>query len=123
MYKSVIQGDKFLVIVYDGVFSSTMMDLPTEELADKVAFELQMAYKDGKDYGAAKKWQELDSKSYNAEISKMIKKFRSMKEEEREAYQARLQRRHERKQKVKVARTWQSVLSWKGFEYAGDDEI
>ena len=43
LYKSVIKDGKFIVLVADGIFHTPLMELPTEELADKVAYELQSA--------------------------------------------------------------------------------
>ena len=52
MYKSVIREGKFWVIVLVGLFESPLMEFPTEELADKVAFELQTAWDQGESWGA-----------------------------------------------------------------------
>lgn len=113
MYKSVTREGRFLVLIADGVFDSPLMELPTEELADKVAFELQTAWDEGESWGASQTRQELDRDRVNKEISEVIRKVRSMSQAEREVYYDKMRRRHERVQKVKQAMRWQSVLSWK----------
>lgn len=117
MYKSVISDGKFLIVVADGVTSASILELPTEELADKVAFELQNAWDEGEEWGKLRKWEELDREGYMKGISEAFKKFKAMTEEERDAHAARLNRRLERQRKVKEARIWRSVLSWKDHNY------
>jgi len=113
MYKSVIREGKFIVLVADGVFDSQLMELPTEELADKVAFELQTAWDEGELWGAYQVRKELDRESVDKETSETIKKIKNMSEAEREVYYEKVRRRSERVQKVKQARRWQGVLGWK----------
>lgn len=122
MYKSVISDrGEFLVIIDDGVFSEKIFELPTEKLADKVAFELQLAWEDGKEYGSSMKWKELDPNGFHSKISKWIKKDKSLGLKEQEAYYAKIEHRQKREEKVRKGRIWQSVLSWKKNNFVYDD--
>jgi hypothetical protein len=112
LYKSVIKDGKFLVLVADGLFDMQLLELPTEELADKVAYELQSAWDQGIAWGAYQKQKELNG-GYDKEISEGIQKLRTMGPAEQEAYHQRVNRRNKRVQKVEEARRWKSVLSWK----------
>ncbi|WP_219835359.1 hypothetical protein [Paenibacillus sp. R14(2021)] len=107
MYKSVVRDGKFLVLVADGVFDVQLLELPTEELADKVAFELQSAWDQGVTWGS------FNGGGYDKEISEVIQKLKTMSPAGREAYHQRVNRRNERVQKVEEARRWRNVLSWK----------
>lgn len=86
MYKSVIREGKFIVLLADGVFEFQLMELPTEELADKVAFELQTAWDEGESWGAYQVRNELDSESSAKETSKAFNKIKAMSQAEREDY-------------------------------------
>lgn len=116
MYQSVVQEGKFLVVIADGIGSLPIMELPTEELADKVAYELQKAWDEGLEYGESRKWKELDKEGFDKTTSESIKKLKNLPPEQREAYSQRLERRHQRKEKIKEIRRWQSVLGWKCVE-------
>lgn len=116
MYKSVIREGKFLVLIADGVFDSPIMELPTEELADKVAFELQAAWDEGELWGANQMRQKLDSKLANKETSEEFKKIKAMSPVEREDYYKKNQRRREKAQRIESAKRWKSVLSWKNSD-------
>lgn len=109
MYKSVTRDGKFLVLVVDGIFDTTLIELPTEELADKVAFELQSAWDQGVTWGSNQKQRELLGSGVDTEI----KRLRAMSSEERDAYHQRVNRRNVRIQKAAEARRWRNVLSWK----------
>lgn len=115
MYLSVIREGKFLVLIADGVFDSPVMELPTEELADKVAFELQSAWDEGEFWGAHRMRQKLDRAGADKEISEEFKRIKAMSQAEREAYHKKNQRRRDRVQKVEIAKRWRSVLSWKEY--------
>ncbi|WP_240420462.1 hypothetical protein [Paenibacillus periandrae] len=112
MYKSVIRDGKFLVLVVDGIFDTPLMELPTEELADKVPFELQSAWEEGIEYGSNQKQRDLLGTGGDTEITSTLQKLRAMRSEERDAYHQRVNRRNERIEKV-AARRWRNVLSWK----------
>ncbi|QMV44000.1 hypothetical protein [Cohnella cholangitidis] len=113
MYKSVIKQGKFLVIVTDGIFEAPIIELPTEELADRVAYELQTARDEGESFGVEQILKEIDGEKVMNETSEALKKIRSMDMDEREFYFEKIRRRQERVQKVQQARRWESVLSWK----------
>lgn len=113
MYKSVIREGKFIVLLADGVFEFLLMELPTEELADKVAFELQTAWDEGESWGAYQVLNELDSENSAEATNGTFKKIKAMSQAEQKVYYEKMQRRHERVQKVKQARRWQDVLSLK----------
>lgn len=113
LYKSVIRDGKFLVFVIDGIFDTPLMELPTEELADKVAYELQTAWDQGVAWGSYHKQGELNGGGYDKNISETILKLKTMSPAEQEAYHQRVNRRKERVQKVEEARRWRGVLSWK----------
>lgn len=81
MYKSVIREGKFLVLVADGVFDAPLLELPSEELADKVAYELQSAW----DEGVA--WGSYRDDEVASNTGKEIQKFKALSETEKEAYQ------------------------------------
>lgn len=115
LYKSVVRDGQFLVLVCDGIFDTPLMELPTEELADRVAYELQSAWDEGVASSSCCKPQGLNGDGYdiNISISEVIQKLKSMSLTEREAYLQRLNRRNERVQKVEEVRRWRDVLSWK----------
>lgn len=114
MYKSVIKDGKFLVLLTDGIFDSPLMELPTEELADKVAFELQSAWDQGVIWGAYQKQKELQGDGINKDVSEVFRTLRGMSLAEREAYYQKVNRRNERVQKVEEAKRWKRILSRKG---------
>ncbi|WP_018753652.1 hypothetical protein [Paenibacillus sanguinis] len=116
MYKSVIREGKYLVLVVDGIFDTPIMELPTEELADKVAFELQTAWDQGVEWGSYQRSKELDSDNNHKKISATIQELRIMSPAEREAYHQRVNRRNERIQKVEEERRWKNILNWKNAE-------
>ncbi|NQX62197.1 hypothetical protein HQN88_25365 [Paenibacillus qinlingensis] len=116
LYKSVIRDKKFFVLVVDGVYETSLMELPTEGLADKVAYELQTAWDQGVDWGAYQKQREIDNAGSDKEMADALQKIRSMDAEEREALQLRKNKRFNRIQKVVEARRWRNVLSWKTDE-------
>jgi hypothetical protein len=89
------------------------MELPTEELADKVAFELQSAWDEGVAWGSYQKQKKFNVGGCDKNISEVINKLKALSPAEREAYHLIVNRRNERVQKVEVARRWKSVLSWK----------
>ncbi|MFB9327830.1 hypothetical protein ACFFSY_18030 [Paenibacillus aurantiacus] len=107
IYKSVVRDGKFLVVVTDGIYDSPLIELPTEEIADKVAYELQSAWDQGVVWGTCQKSKELDN------TDEMIQKLLSLSPEEREVYIQKIKRRSERMRKIEEARRWESVLSWK----------
>ncbi|OXM87529.1 hypothetical protein [Paenibacillus rigui] len=78
MYKSVVRDGKFLILVADGVFDNQLMELPTEELADKVAYELQSAWEQGISWGVHQKRKELNGSGVVEDISEVIQKLRTM---------------------------------------------
>lgn len=113
MYKSVINQGKFLVVITDGVFDMPIIELPTEELADRVAYELQTARDEGESWGGVQILNELDGEKVKNETREALQKLRFMDKEEKEAYHEKILRRNKRVQKVQQARRWKSVLSWK----------
>ncbi|WP_438447096.1 hypothetical protein [Gorillibacterium sp. sgz5001074] len=119
LYKSVIRDGKFVVLVVDGIFEIPAMELPTEELADKVAYELQSAWDQGVAWGSYYKGKEHKGREYNTNISETIQKLMTISPEDQEAYHQRVSRRNERVQKVEEARRWRNVLSWKSKEDNG----
>ncbi len=113
LYKSVIEDGKFLVLVTDGTFDAPIIELPTEELADKVAFELQSAWDQGVVWGAYRKQKELDGNGVDKNTREEIQKLKDMSPTEREAYSQKVNRRNDRVQRVEEAKRWKSVLNWK----------
>ncbi|MFC5449953.1 hypothetical protein [Paenibacillus aestuarii] len=92
MYKSVVREGKFWVIVVDGLFDSLLMELPTKELADQVAFELQTAWDQGESLGARQMREKLDSERVSKDISEVFLKVKSMNQVEKEIYQEKMLR-------------------------------
>lgn len=113
LYRSVIRDGKFIVLVTDGIFNAPIMELPTEEYADKVAFELQSAWDEGVLWGSLQKQKELNVGGCDKYVSEVIQELKRLNPAEREAYHKRVNRRNERVQKVDIARRWKNVLSWK----------
>jgi len=97
MYKSVIRDGKFLVLIVDGIFDAPIMELPSEELADKVAYELQSAW----DQGVA--WASEQVQKTNV-IDEEIRKIRAMTLSEKKAYYNKIERRNKRIERVEQAR-------------------
>jgi hypothetical protein len=115
LYKSVVRDGKFLVLEADGIFDTPIMELPTEELADKVAYELQSAWDQGVVWGSYQKQRELNG-GCDKDNSEAIQKLKSMSTAEQEAYRQRLNRRNNRIQKLEESNRWKNVLSWKKTE-------
>ncbi|AZN39538.1 hypothetical protein [Paenibacillus albus] len=113
MYKSVVCDGNFLVLVVDGIFDAPLMELPTEELADRVAFELQTAWEQGMEWESSQRKKVLNGSRGENDISVEIQKLRDMSPSELKVYHQRNNRRDERIKKVKEARRWRKVLSWK----------
>ncbi|NRF94839.1 hypothetical protein HQN89_28520 [Paenibacillus frigoriresistens] len=113
MYKSVINQGKFLVVITDGVFDTPIIELPTEELADRMAYELQTARDEGETWGVVQILNQLDGDKVINETKEALQKLRSMDKKKKDDYLEKIRRRHERVQKVQQARRWKSVLSWK----------
>ncbi|MNW39173.1 hypothetical protein D3C74_162590 [compost metagenome] len=95
----------------DGVFDTPILELATEELADKVAYELQTAREEGESLGVDQILKELDGEKVINETREKLKKLRSMDKDERKFYLEKILRRHERVQKVQQARRWKNVMS------------
>ncbi|WNS42034.1 hypothetical protein [Paenibacillus sp. MMS20-IR301] len=119
MYKSVIRDSKFVVLVVDGLFDTTLMELPTEELADKVAYELQSAWDQGVAWGSYYKEKEHNGRGYDKNISETIQKLMTLSPADQEAYNQRLSRRNERVQRIEETRRWRNVLNWKSKQDNG----
>ncbi|MGW7162649.1 hypothetical protein [Paenibacillus taichungensis] len=73
MYFSIIDSEGFWVILRDGVAEKLIMELPSEKLADEVAFQLQMAWNDGESWGKTKMRKSVDPEGYQSEISNSIR--------------------------------------------------
>ncbi|WP_308635285.1 hypothetical protein [Paenibacillus silvisoli] len=116
MYRSVIRGNKFLVHIVDGVAQATLMELPTEELADRVAFELQTAWDEGIEWGINQKQKELLGYKIDPELREYFHMMRSLALEEREAHQRSVKRQRDETQMVTQRLRWEMVLSWKSYE-------
>ncbi|MCU6793377.1 hypothetical protein OB236_14810 [Paenibacillus sp. WQ 127069] len=85
------------------------MEIPTEELSDKVAFELQTAWDQGVEWGYSQRQKELDGDGNDRDINEAIQKLRAMSPVEREAFHQKINRRNERIQVVEEARRWKNV--------------
>ncbi|AJS58936.1 hypothetical protein [Paenibacillus sp. IHBB 10380] len=77
MYYSVIQNNKYIVILADGVAEKEIIELPTEELADQVAYHLQLAWNEGELWGQESLRRELDPEGNRKRIYDSIMKMRS----------------------------------------------
>lgn len=113
LYKSVISEGKFIVLISDGVFDTQLIELPTEDLADKVAFELQCAWDQGESWGVYQKLQSINGNDRDNVIKQAIQKLKGMTPAERESYHEILDRRFERIKKFEQLKTWEKVLSLK----------
>ncbi|WP_336775268.1 hypothetical protein [Paenibacillus sp. MMO-58] len=113
MYKSVVRDGEFLVLVADGIFEETLFELPTEELADTIAFELQSAWDQGVPWGSYVKHRELKSSEIDNQIRDTLQTLKKMNQSEHEVELHRIKRRQDRVKKIEDARRWKSVLNWK----------
>lgn len=93
------------MVLKDGVAEELILELPTEALADEVAFQLQMAWYDGESWGK-NEVKKLDPDGYHSEISKAIKNVKNRIQREQNQYhdemeeQCELQRKEVRRQQV-----------------------
>lgn len=115
MYKSVINQGEFLVVITDGVFDMPIIELPTEELADRIAYELHTARDEGESWGVVQILNQLDGEKVINKTKEALQKLRSMDKMNKDVYLEKIRRRHKRVQKVQQARRWKSVLSWKKY--------
>jgi predicted CopG family antitoxin len=113
LYKSIISDGKFIVLIFDGVFDTQLMELPTEDLADRVAFELQSAWDQGESWGVYQKLRRIKGDESDKDVNHAIQKLRKMTPAERESYHEILNQRFERNKKLDQLKTWEKVLSLK----------
>ena len=109
MYYSIIEEGKFLVIVADGIAHGTIMELPTEKLADEVAFQLQMTWNSAEDYGKSLMKKELDPDGYSKETSDAMKKVRFMTNKKQQIHSDKISKQLKAEEK----RVRKQVLQWK----------
>ncbi|OBA03956.1 hypothetical protein A9P44_20270 [Paenibacillus polymyxa] len=77
MYYSIVHNNRYYVVLRDGVAEKIIIDLPTEVLADEVAFQLQMAWLDGESWGKNEMKKQLDPEGYHSEIFKALKSIKN----------------------------------------------
>lgn len=109
MYFSINRNKRFVVIVADGVEEAEILELPTEELADQVAYQLQLAWNEGETWGKETLRRELDPVGHSKLISGALLKMKSMSDEERNV-QSKLEAKRIHEQNKKVM---EQVLAWK----------
>ncbi|MCR2802677.1 hypothetical protein [Paenibacillus soyae] len=112
MYFSVIRNNRFFVIVADGVVETELIELPTEELSDQVAYLLQLAWNEGELWGKETQRKEMDPLGYSKVISEAILRMKSLTHDEINAESEFNEKRiDEYNRQVMV-----QVLSWKSTE-------
>ncbi|MFS0722265.1 hypothetical protein [Paenibacillus sp. 1P07SE] len=109
MFYSIIRNNRFVVIMADGVAETEILELPTETLADQVAFQLQMAWNDGETWGKEMLRKELNPESNRSYILETLLKRKSMSEEERKT-ESKLEKLRMNEQNRLLM---EQVLSWK----------
>ncbi|WP_338540625.1 hypothetical protein [Paenibacillus tundrae] len=109
MYFSIIDNKEYWVVLRDGVVEKMILELPSEKLADEVAFQLQMAWNDGESWGKTKMRKWFDPEEYQLEISKSIKNLMNRGEYENNKYNEEL----EQKLKYDEMKVRQQVLRLK----------
>lgn len=109
MYFSVIRNNRFVVIVADGVSEVELLELPTEELADQVAFHLQLTWNEGELWGKETLRKELDPVGYSSTISEAMLRMKSLNDTERKA-ESKL---NEKRILEYNSQIMEQVLSWK----------
>lgn len=101
MYFSVIRNNRPVIIVADGVAEAEILELPTEELADQVAYQLQLAWNEGQIWGEETLKRELDPVGHSKLISDAILELKSMSDEKKKAKSIiETNRIHEQNKKV-----------------------
>lgn len=93
----------------DGIAEAEILELPTEELADLVAYQLQLAWNEGETWGREALRRELDPVGHSKSILEALLKMKLMSDEERDT-QAKIEANRIHKQKRRVM---EQVLSWK----------
>jgi hypothetical protein len=110
MYYSIIENGRFYVYESDGVAEQAIMEFPNEDMADEVAFHLQMAWNDGESWGKNEMKKSLDPEGYRKEIDEAFKKVRGMSDIEQKTHIANItqllekQRNEVRKQVMHLKR-------------------
>ncbi|MGP0580110.1 hypothetical protein ACTP13_24330 [Paenibacillus peoriae] len=110
MYYSIVHNSRYCVVLRDGVAEALIMELPTEALADEVAFQLQMAWYDGESWGKDKIKKQLDPDGYHSKISNVIKDVKNKSQSERKQHhdemeeQRRSQQKEVKKQVLRLKR-------------------
>lgn len=72
----------------DGIFEKFIIELPTEILADEVAFQLQMAWNNGESWGENKMKKLIDPDGFQSDIKKAIMDSKNRNPEEQAQYNA-----------------------------------
>lgn len=88
MYFSIIDNHKYWVVLSDGVVEKFIVELPTEILADEVAFQLQMAWNDGESWGENKMKKLIDPDGFQSDTKKAIIDSQNRNPEEQAQYNA-----------------------------------
>ncbi|AUO07080.1 hypothetical protein NS115_01110 [Paenibacillus jamilae] len=99
MYYSIVHNSRYCVVLRDGVAEAFIMELPTEALADEVAFQLQIAWYDGESCGKDKMKKQLDPDGYHLEISNAIKHIKNKSQRERKQHHDDMEEQRRSQQK------------------------
>ncbi|MGV6935528.1 hypothetical protein ACWA2B_08415 [Paenibacillus sp. CMM36] len=75
-----------------------IIELPNKELADEVAYQLQLAWNEAESWGGFKMKKQPDPDGYKIEIADRMKKLKNMSKQERREYSDRVAKQIEAEQ-------------------------
>lgn len=75
-----------------------LMELPSKELADEVAYQLQLAWDEGKSWGRNEMRRQLDPEGFAKEAAQIMQKFKAMNEIDKKNYSDQILKKYRTKQ-------------------------
>ncbi|MGV6938622.1 hypothetical protein [Paenibacillus polymyxa] len=98
MYYSISKDSKYYVTVTDGIMDVPLMELPSKELADEVAYQLQLAWNEGNSWGRTEMRRQLDPEGFGKETAERLQKFKTMNEMDKKNYSDQIIKQYKTKQ-------------------------
>ncbi|MGZ0043077.1 hypothetical protein [Paenibacillus ottowii] len=98
MYYSISKDSKYYVTVTDGIMDVSLMELPSKELADEVAFLLQLAWDEGNSWGRNEMRRQLDPEGFGKETAERLQKFKAMNEMDKKNHRDQIMKQYKTKQ-------------------------
>ncbi len=98
LYYSISKDSKYYVTVTDGIMDVPLMELPSKELADEVAYQLQLAWNEGNSWGRTEMRRQLDPEGFGKETAERLQKFKTMNEMDKKNYSDQIIKQYKTKQ-------------------------